>query len=138
MFSLFRRNKKKPPEIQLATITNGPGTYLVEAVGESKYQDTLEKICGGRTENGHRYKVDAYLYPEDDNPHDNQAILIVIDDEPVGYLDRATARSFRKAMAKIAPNGTIAKCPGMIVGGWDRGDGDEGYFGVRLDLPSDP
>ncbi|WP_222426346.1 hypothetical protein, partial [Luteimonas sp. J16] len=28
----------------------GPGTYEFDIVGESKYQDALEAICGGRTE----------------------------------------------------------------------------------------
>lgn len=31
--------------------------------------------------------------------------------------------------------GADVKCSAMIVGGWDRGKGDTGYFGVKLDLP---
>jgi len=135
MFSLFSR-KKKQPAPQLATITNGPGTYSIEVVGESNYQDALEKICGGRTEEGHRYEIDAYLIPEDMNIYDNNAVMVRIDGELVGYLNREVARSFRKALANVAPVGTIAKCPAIIVGGWDRGKDDFGYFGVKLDLPA--
>lgn len=134
LFSLFSR-KRDRPERQVATITNGPGTFLIEVVGESRYQEALEEICGGRTEDGHRHSVEAYLVPEDDNPHDSQAVLVVMEGNPVGHLDRKTARSFRKALAKVAPQGTTAKCPGVIVGGWDRGGDDWGHFGVRLDLP---
>ena len=26
-------------------------------------------------------------------------------------------------------------CSALIVGGWDRGPDDQGYFGIKLDLP---
>ncbi len=135
MFSLFRR-KKKPAAEMIADITNGPGTYSIDVVGESHYQRALSKVCGGHSKDGHRLKVEAFLVPEDTNPYDKKAVMVVIERETVGYLDRETARSFRKELAKIAPPGTIAKCQGMVVGGWDDGMGDKGHFGVKLDLPT--
>jgi len=128
--------RKKAPQNQVATITNGPGTFSIPVVGESKYQVALEKICGGRTEDGHNHEVEAFLIPEDDNPYDSQAVVVIVEGNTVGYLDRKLARNFRKQMAEVAPPGTTAKCPGMIVGGWDRGEGDTGHFGVKLDLPA--
>ena len=122
--------------VEVADLTNGPGTYSIEVVGESYYQKNLERICGGRTEEGHRLEVDAFLVLEDDNPHDRKAVRIDVLGGTVGYLDRRTARSFRKQLAKIGFAGGVAKCSGIIVGGWDRGGGDRGYFGVKLDLPS--
>ncbi len=115
-------------------ITNGPGTYGVEVVGESHYQEALESICGGRTEDG--LEVEAFLVPESDNPDDSEAVRIEIQDQTVGYLDRETARSFRERMAEIGLTPAAAKCSAIIVGGWDRGDGDRGHFGVKLDLPT--
>ena len=123
-------------KMQVADITNGPGTYNVDVVGESHYQKALERICGGRTENSQRLVVEAFLVLEDDNPHDSKAVRIFIQGKTVGYLDRETARSFRKQIAGIRMTGVAAKCSAIIVGGWDRGRGDRGYFGVKLDLPT--
>ena len=122
--------------MQVADITNGPGTYNVDAVGESHYQEALESICGGRTENSQRLVVEAFLVPENDNPYDPKAVCIYIQDQTVGYLDRETARSFREKLAEIGLAEVAAKCSAIIVGGWDRGGGDRGHFGVKLDLPT--
>ena len=123
-------------KMQVADITNGPGTYSVDVVGESHYQKALERICGGRTENSQRLVVEAFLVLEDDNPHDSKAVRISIQGKTVGYLDRETARSFRKQIAGIRMTGVAAKCSAIIVGGWHRGGGDRGHFGVKLDLPT--
>lgn len=40
--------------LQGADVTNGPGAFEVNVVGESHYQAALESICGGRNESGHR------------------------------------------------------------------------------------
>ena len=117
-------------------ITNGPGTYDVDVVAESYYQEALESICGGRTEDSQRLEVEAFLVPESDNPDDSEAVRIEIQDQTVGYLDRETAHSFRERMAEIGLTPAAAKCGAIIVGGWDRSDGDRGHFGVKLDLPT--
>ena len=121
---------------QVADITNGPRTFTVEVVGESNYQDALERICGGRTEDGHKLEVEARLELQNDNPYDSKAVAVVIDGDLIGYLDRNTARSFRKALAAVAPKASVATCSALIVGGWEREDDDLGHFGVRLDLPT--
>ncbi len=123
--------------MQVADITNGPGTYSIDVVGESHYQEALESVCGGRTEDSQRLKVEAFLVPEDENPHDPKAVCVYIQEQTVGHLERETARSFREQMAKIGASRRAVKCDAIIVGGWDRGGGDRGYFGVKLDLPTD-
>lgn len=137
LFSWLFGNDERPSKTTLpvADIKNGPGTYDVDAVGESHYQKALEKICGGRTENGQRRKVEALLVPEDDNRHDPKAVRVSVQDWTVGYLDRKTARSFRGWVAEAGLAGMAIKCNALIVGGWDRGGGDRGHFGVKLDLP---
>ena len=40
----------------------GPGTYEFDIVGESKYQDVLEAICGGRTEDSAEHMTEAVLH----------------------------------------------------------------------------
>jgi hypothetical protein len=114
----------------------GTGAYAVEVVGESKYQMALEEICGGRTEDGVDLIVEAVLIHEDDNLYDDQAIRVDIARRTVGYLSRINAREFRMQLAKAGHPGATAACAARIVGGWDCGPDDRGYFGVRLDLPT--
>jgi hypothetical protein len=115
---------------------DGPDTYSVDVVGESHYQDALERICGGRSEEGADEVVRATLVFEDNNPHDNQAVRVDINGMTVGYLSRQNAREYRKQLKKAGHPGVVATCPAKIVGGWDRGQRDRGHFGVRLDLPT--
>jgi hypothetical protein len=37
-------------------------------------------------------------------------------------------------MARTGHAGDAASCAARIRGGWDRGDGDAGPFGIRLDI----
>jgi hypothetical protein len=101
---------------------------FVEIVGESHYQQTLSRIAGGKTHDGHLLAVMARLIPDNDNPADPLAVRVEIEGMTVGYLSRFQARQFRKR--------TVAAidCKAKIVGGWDRGHGDTGHFGVELDL----
>lgn len=70
-------------------------------------------------------------------PYDNKAIRVDIQGETVGYLSRELARNFRERMKEAGHPGLTARCSAIIVGGWDRGGGDIGYFGVKIDLPTD-
>jgi hypothetical protein len=113
----------------------GPGTYEFDIVGESKYQDALEAICGGRTEDSAEHITEAVLYLEDSNPHDNLAVRVDIDGHTVGYLSRKDARSYRQQLKQLGYERIVCKCDAMIVGGWRRSRTDQGHFGVKLDLP---
>lgn len=136
MFSkLF--GKKQEPAPEVSTIANCPDLFEFEIVGESKYQKQLNKICGGRTEDGHWLEKNAYLVLEDENPHDKKAVRVDIDGHTVGYFDRRTARGFRKLVSASDSDDRRFCCPAVIVGGWDRGNGETGYFGVKLDLEID-
>ena len=122
-------------QAQQVAILGGNGSYELQVVGESHYQKALEKITGGKTKDGHEMEVEAMLIHDDKNPYDNQAVAVKINGELVGYLSRDLARQFRKQMAASGYQNKPALCKALIVGGWNRGGGDEGHFGVRLDLP---
>jgi len=118
----------------LGTI-EGPGKFECEVIGESHYQENLEHVAGGRTENGANIQKSAILALEDENPHDSNAVCVRIDGFRVGYLPRAMAKSYRtRIKSQNLPTGHYY-CKAVIVGGWDRGGRDRGHFGVRLDLP---
>ena len=114
----------------------GPGTYSFDIVGEASYQQALEEICGGRTYRGASLVVEAVLEYESDNPYDDQAIRVAILGKTVGYLSRENARNYRAQMAQAGYVGSPTTCSARIVGGWNRGGHERGYFGVRLDLPT--
>jgi len=116
---------------------NGSGAFSVRVVGESYYQKNLSKICGGSIKEGTEHITTAKLVHADDNPYDNKAIRVEISGMPVGHLDRSEARYFRGRMLASGHAGLTATCKAKITGGWDRGTGDIGYFGVTLDLPTD-
>ena len=114
---------------------SGPGDYEVDVVGESHYQDALERICDGRTDESAEKYVDAALILEDDNRHDRKAVRVDIEGRTVGYLSREFARSYRDRLKQAGHPDLVGICKAVIVGGWDRGKRGRGHFGVRLDLP---
>ena len=114
---------------------HGPGTFSVDIVGESHYQNALNRICGGKTADGHNLIVQAELIHEDHNPHDSQAIRIDIHGMTVGYFSKKLAQEYRKRITESGYPGVTAVCNAMIVGGWKRDEHDEGHYGVKLDLP---
>jgi hypothetical protein len=110
--------------------------YPLHVVGESYRQADLEALVeASGLDDGRELPDDSAachvadaLVLEDDNPHDNQAVKVLVLGRHVGYLSRADARRYRR-MAN-APE-TV---PALIVGGWDRGDRGTGNYGVRLAL----
>ena len=122
---------------QVAGAIKGPGMFACEVVGESHYQDAIEFVAGGRKPEPARMKVTANLVCEHDNPHDKNAVRVDICGRTVGYLDRATAKSYRAQIEQQGVGRLTLSADALIVGGWDRGNGDRGHFGVKLDLPID-
>lgn len=121
------------------------GGQTVEAVGESHYQEALSQVCGGKTPDGHQHLCVAALVPEPDNPYDANAVGVHVDSLKVAHLSREDAAAYQPVLARLAAKRMVGACNAMIVGGWNRGGGDEGHFGIRLDLappqwahPDDP
>lgn len=132
LFAQQRRetSEQSAPFSKVYEIT-GPGLFEFEIVGESYYQDALDMICGGKRPGGHRREARALLVPENDNPHDDQAVSVIIESQRVGYLSRRHARELR-----AQSDGDVAwTVAAVIVGGWYEADGSEGHYGVKLDLP---
>jgi hypothetical protein len=113
-----------------------PPRNSVEVVGEGSYQGTLERVSGGRTENGARIRDHVALFlPEPSNVYDPNAVRVVIGSGgTVGYLSREDAVAYRPAIERLAAIGKVMACRASISGGWDRGGDDRGSFGVRLYL----
>jgi len=113
----------------------GSGAFALPIVGESHYQEALESICGPRSDEGEDRRVEARLVLEDDNAYDAMAVRVDIRGVTVGYLSREHAREYRTQLGKAGHAVADAYCAARIRGGWDRGEGRQGYYGVYLDLP---
>jgi len=108
-----------------------------EIAGEGHYQANLIALAGGeKTEDGVKLDVEAVLEPEPNNPHDSKAVAVLIKKKKIGYLRRDDAPKFVSFLNEIGAERAL--CSGRIVGGWDRGSGDEGHFGVKLSLSWPP
>lgn len=112
----------------------GAGDFDFEVVGESYHQEELDRICGGKTETGHRREVAALLVEEPANRFDPNAVAVIIDGQIVAHLTSEDAIDFRHLLAHNKLSGKPVKVDALIVGGWDRGDRGTGDYGVKLDI----
>lgn len=110
------------------------GSFDYDVVGESFYQPALDLICGGKTDDGHEHECSAVLVCEDDNPHDPNAIAVMISGRKVGHLPRSEAAAFRQLLRRHGIENLPVRCDALVIGGWKRGRGDEGHYGVKLDI----
>ena len=131
-----RQGREEPQELlerAAAPHVEGDGSFDFDIVGEGAYQKALDQIAGGKTKTGHELERLATLIREPENPHDTNAIAVIIEGSKVGYIARAEAKAIAKMMDRVGNSQFTADA--LIVGGWIGKDG-EGHFGVRLDLPS--
>ena len=110
----------------------GDGQYGFQVHGESHYQSDLAKIAGGVTDEGAHQECAAVLRLEPTNKYDPNAVEVLIDGLRVGYIPAVQAPEMCTLFDSV---GIIqAGCKAVIQGGWDRGGGDAGEFGVRLNI----
>lgn len=112
------------------------GDHEVDVVGESRHQDELLALTGGvRRYGGVDVEAAADLVPEPDNRFDPDAVAVGIRGVAVGYLRHGDAVRLRPLIDEARRRQGAARCRAAIRGGWDRGRGDVGAFGVVLLLP---
>ncbi len=114
-------------------IIGGDSFFTFEVAGASFYQDALEMIVGGRKDASVYFRTIALLSSEPDNEHDKNAIAVRINGMTVAHIKREHNILLREQLSEIGICGDV-QCRAMIAGGWDRGSGNRGNFGVRLDL----
>jgi hypothetical protein len=104
----------------------GNGNFDVACVGESYRMGSLIKLMGTPQPGFAEKECQALLLPEDDNKHDANAVLVMIEGMHVAYLGRDTAEEYRTIFGSV----TIS-CDALIKGSWK----DKPMFGVFLDVP---
>ena len=124
------------PEVTL------PGDHEVDVIGEGEFQDALLALTGGvRRYGGVDVDTVAQLVlgaSREAGPPAGGPVAVQIRGTTVGWLrDEDASRHVPAIAAAIAERG-MATCRARIRGGWDRGAGKVGAFGVRLFLPAPP
>jgi hypothetical protein len=109
---------------------------VVRVVGVSHYQQALDEIVGERGEARVRQAVKAALEPEPENPHDPNAVKVLVDERHVGYLSREDAERYGPAIRMLRDSDRVLVCDAVIGG---RGpDATTANLGVFLELPRPP
>jgi hypothetical protein len=110
----------------VATVSVTTGHHgFVQVVGESHYQDALRTLVARLGSDG---IFTARLVPEPNNPHDTNAVAVVIDDqdgEKVGYLARQIAQTYQQ---RLLNHKSTVTCPARLTGA------GFGAVGVVLDF----
>jgi HIRAN domain-containing protein len=87
------------------------GMYIdLDIVGESYRQDAIRQLWRGP-----ETTYNAALIPENDNPHDSNAVRVEVEGCHVGYLSRETAEDYRDCM-----NDEACQIPVHLVMGGDK------------------
>ena len=109
---------------------------VVRVVGVSHYQRPLVEIAGEPGGGRVRHPVTAALEPEPSNPHDPNAIKVLVQDRLVGYLSRDDALRYGPAVRLLREHDRVLVCDAVIGG---RGpDAGTTNLGVFLELPRAP
>jgi hypothetical protein len=116
----------------IRSVLIGDGEFGFQIVGESHHQTAIEKMVGGRSKEGSHYRCTAIVRAEPTNRYDPNAVEVLIAGIQVGYIPAYQAADMRQTLQRYSIN--EAECDALVLGGWDRGGGDVGYLGVRLDL----
>lgn len=113
----------------------GHDHFQINVAGESFYPDAFAALCGARVRDGILLTARATLTLDDGNAYDRYAVKVEIEGHKVGHLPREAARAFRRSVryGELAEH-EVFECAALINGGWDKGGGDTGNFGVKLDL----
>lgn len=106
------------------------GKTFRHAVGESNYRPALAALADHQALPGLGMAVVATLVCESNNPHDANAVRVMIDGRTVGYLSRDDAENYRHSLRNSGLDLGDREVPARIAGG-----GPGKHYGVYLDLP---
>lgn len=126
--SLFRRSKDQPSPLDYS------GSDEIEVKGEAAYQDNFVALVGTKREGGYDVAVTATLRREPTNRYDPNAVAVYVEGRLLGYVNRDDSAGMSLYLSRIeaAAPGRPVEVAARIVGGWDRGRGAEGHYGLRV------
>ena len=109
------------------------GLFPISLTGTSNYHENIQKIAQNPDDQPAFVFCTGLLIPESNNPHDQNAILIEIGNQPVGHLPRETAKPFRDALRKKGIAEEETTCSLLIRGGNKTSRADF-FYSIEADL----
>ncbi len=121
--------------IEKATTRHWPSTRLfpIKVVGTRYYHREIALIAQNQAGSSALIFCTANLIPESDNPHDPNAILVMVGREKVGHLSRDIAADFRAQLNSLGLSGQSTLCDAVISGGLETTGKAYDYI-VELDF----
>ncbi len=113
------------------------GKFGVHVVGESHYTNSFREICGPPTP-PKTMTVTASLVPDPRNPHDANAIAIVVNGKRIGHLATEDAQRYLGLVQRLNEQGSTVCCHAEIKSGWEGSENYASQYSARLDLPPPP
>jgi hypothetical protein len=113
-------------------VINYQGSFRGDVVGESFYVENIEAVVGRRRGDGVDVVVEATIELEDDNPTDENAVVVKLRGRVCGHLARDGAITFRKRLTQAGIRRRSWVVPARVRGGWNRGGSDKGEFSIRV------
>lgn len=112
------------PELSRRSSQGAKALPTREVVGEAYRRDSIRTLFPSRRlSGGHDLDKTARLVPEPRNPHDANAVAVVVDNVLVGYLARDEAAKYQRVLLDLNRAGldaTVLPCPST----WLRVRGD--------------
>lgn len=118
----------------------GIGLFSIRVAGVSFHTDNLAAILDKHepefdfAKEVQRVSVDcaATLVSEPDNPHDSNAIAVIVDDKKIGYLDREMASKLVSQLKRSGFDAIFATCKALLSS--DEDSSGRRIYSARLDI----
>ena len=109
------------------------GRFQLEVLGESRYSDTIRALAGEHGDLPADAHYKALLLVDDNNPYEDKAVAVFLNQQMVGYLAPKDAAMFRQMLARQEIAGQLTSCDAVIRGG-QLFDGKRMAYAVLLDI----
>lgn len=123
----------RKPVLSRARVVTELKDFPFPVVGESHYQDALEKIARGYRRESQALTTNAVIALDPENRFDPNAVRVEIDSRIVGYLPATESKRIGGLMR--AQGVETATVEAQVRGGWRTNQHDQGFLGVRLKMP---
>lgn len=114
---------------------NSGATELVPVVGESFYQDGISAAVGRSGSQRVEKRVIAFLWADDENAYDKNAVAVTVGRHQVGFLPADLAVEFRPAVQAARSKRAVIECRALVRAS-APGEWETTNAGVMLQLTS--
>lgn len=125
------RGREDTKRVTYKVTTSVSTEERINVVGESNYQPAIRTACNWKKGKDTLFECTAELVPEPTNKYDQNAVMVQIDGQCVGYLSRQDAKTLGPHIAECIREQGTGLCRAVIAG---HADGDTDNLGVFLHL----